>query len=67
ETGDQVETMEEDQLLKFITVQGVTAPWVLDHFVNGKQVTRINYEDVRYNQPVDDALFTKPADVKKIK
>jgi hypothetical protein len=67
ETGDQVETTEEDQLLKFITVQGVTAPWVLDHFVNGKQVTRINYEDVRYNQPVDDALFTKPADVKKIK
>ena len=67
ETGDEVETTEEDQLFKFISVQGVTAPWVIDHFVNGKQVTRINYEDVKYNQPIDDALFAKPADVKKIK
>ena len=67
DSGDEVETNEEDQLLKFITVQGITAPWVVDHFVNGKQVTRINYEDLKYNQPVDDALFTKPADVKKIK
>jgi len=67
ETGDQVETTEEDQLLKFITVQGVTAPWVIDHFINGKQSSRINYEDVKYNASIDDALFAKPTDVKKIK
>ena len=67
DSGDEVETNEEDQLLKFITVQGVTAPWVVDHYINGKQVTRINYEDLKYNQPVDEALFAKPADVKKIK
>ena len=67
DSGDEVETNEEDQLLKFITVQGITAPWVVDHFINGKQVTRINYEDLKYNQPVDDALFAKPTDVKKIK
>jgi hypothetical protein len=67
ETGDEVETTEEDQLLKFIAVQGVTAPWVVDHYINGKQVTRVNYEDLKYNQPIDDALFAKPADVKKIK
>ncbi|HET9528076.1 MAG TPA: hypothetical protein VFO99_18010 [Pyrinomonadaceae bacterium] len=67
DSGDLVETTEEDQLLKFITVQGITAPWVLDHFINGKQVTRINYESVQYNQPIDDAIFAKPADVKKIK
>lgn len=67
DSGDEVETNEEDQLLRFITVQGVSAPWVIDHFVNGKQVTRINYESVQYNQSVPDALFTKPADVKSIK
>lgn len=67
DTGDQVETTEEDQLLKFITVQGITAPWVIDHFVNGKQTTRINYESLQYNAPIDDSLFAKPADVKKIK
>jgi hypothetical protein len=67
DSGDQVETTEEDQLLKFITVQGITAPWVIDHYVNGKQVTRINYESVQYNAPIDEALFAKPTDVKKIK
>ena len=67
ETGDEVETTEEDQLLKFITVDGITAPWVIDHFINGKQVTRINYESVQYNPPIADALFAKPTDVKKIK
>jgi hypothetical protein len=67
DSGDQVETTEEDQLLKFITVQGITAPWVVDHYINSKQVTRINYESVQYNAPIDDALFAKPTDVKKIK
>ena len=67
ETGDVEETTEEDQLLKFITVSGVTQPWVIDHFVNGVQTTRINYESVVYNQPLPDSLFAKPADVKQIK
>src|SRR5215211_1220850 len=67
DTGDMVETTEEDQLLKFIEVDGVTAPWVVDHFVNGKQISRINYESVQYNQRFPDSLFAKPADVKAIK
>jgi len=67
DTGDQVETTEEDQLLKFITIDGVTAPWVIDHFVNGKQTSRINYESVQYNQKFADTLFAKPDDVKSIK
>lgn len=67
ETGDQVEATEEDQLLKFITVDGVTAPWVVDHFVNGKQSSRINYESVQYNQRFADTLFAKPDNVKSIK
>lgn len=67
DTGDMVETTEEDQLLKFIQVDGVTAPWVVDHFVNGKQLSRINYESVQYNQRFPDNLFAKPADVKSIK
>jgi hypothetical protein len=67
DSGDQVETTEEDVLLKFITVDGVTAPWVIDHFVNGKQTSRINYEQIQYNQRLADTLFAKPADVKAIK
>lgn len=67
DSGDEVETTEEDQILRYVENQGVQTPWVIDHFINGKQVTRINYESVQYNQKIDDALFAKPVDVKKIK
>jgi len=67
DTGDVEETTEEDQLLKFIAVDGVTAPWVIDHFVNGHQTSRVNYESVQYNQNLPDTVFAKPDDVKKIK
>jgi hypothetical protein len=67
DSGDEVETTEEDQLYKFITIDGVTAPWVIDHFVNGKQSSRINYESVQYNQRFADTLFAKPDNVKSIK
>src|SRR5829696_2742476 len=67
DTGDMVEMTEEDQLLKFIAIEGVTAPWVVDHFVNGKQTSRLNYEQVQYNQRFPDTLFAKPDNVKSIK
>ena len=67
DSGDQVETTEEDFLLRFITVEGVSAPWVIDHYVDGTQTSRINYEQIQYNQPLGDVLFVKPADVKSIK
>jgi hypothetical protein len=67
DSGDLVQVTEEDHLLKYITIDGVTAPWVIDHFINGKQTTRINYESVQYNQRFVENLFTKPDNVKAIK
>ena len=67
ESGDMVWMTEEDHRFKFISVDGITAPWVIDHFVNGKQTSRIAYESVLYNQRFADNLFAKPADVKSIK
>jgi len=67
DSGDVVMMSEEDQLFKFITVDGITAPWVIDHYINGKQTSRINYESVQYNQRFPENIFTKPADVKSIK
>jgi hypothetical protein len=67
DSGDMVETNEEDQFFKFIEIDGVTAPWVIDHYINGKQSSRINYESVQYNQTFPPDLFTKPANVKAIK
>jgi len=67
DSGDVVSMTEEDQLFKFITIDGITAPWVIDHYINGKQSSRINYESVQYNQRLADSLFAKPTDVKSIK
>jgi hypothetical protein len=67
DTGTEEETTEEDQFLKFISVEGVNVPLVIDHYINGKQTSRINYESVQYNQKFADALFAKPENVKAIK
>ena len=67
DSGDMDETTEEDRLQKPIIIDGVTAPWVIDHFVNGTQITRINFESVQYNQTLPDSLFAKPDSVKSIK
>lgn len=61
------EFMEEDRLAKPINIDGVTAPWVIDHFIAGKQTSRINYEAIEYNKPIADSLFTKPATIKGVK
>lgn len=67
DTGDMVEVTEEDRIMKLIENEGVTSPWVIDHFVNGKQATRINYESLQYNLKFPDNLFAKPDNVKSIK
>jgi len=67
ESGDEEETNEEDQFFKFITMDSVNAPWVVDHFINGTQSSRINYETIQYNQRLADTLFAKPENVKAIK
>ena len=67
DTGDQVEVTEEDRIMRVLDNEGVTTPWVIDHYTNGKQTTRINYESVLYNQRIPDTLFAKPDNVKSIK
>lgn len=67
DSGDAIEVTEEDRILRFIPVNGVNAQWIIDHFVNDQQTSRINYESVQYNQPFADTLFAKPDSVKSIK
>jgi len=61
------ESNEEDRLARPITVDGITAPWVIDHYVNGVQTSRINYESIEYNKPLPESLFAKPENIKAIK
>jgi len=67
DSGDEEETTEEDRFFKFITIDGVNAPYVIDHFINNNQVTRINYDTIQYNLKLADSLFAKPDNIKAIK
>jgi TonB family protein len=58
---------EEDRYAQFIDVQGVMAPFVIDHFRDGKQTSRINYNTMEYNKNIPASVFTKPADIKEAK
>lgn len=67
DSGDQVETTEEEHFLRFVTNNGIQSPWIIDRFINGKQTARINYEAVEYNQRLADTLWAKPDNLKSIK
>jgi hypothetical protein len=67
ESGEIESVSEEDRLFKPINMDGVTVPYIVDHFRNGVQTSRINYDTVEINKPVADALFAKPANIKAIK
>ncbi len=67
DSGDQVETTEEEHFMRFVDINGIQAPWIIDRYINGKQTARINYEGVQYNQKLADTLWPKPDNVKAIK
>ncbi len=67
DTEQMEEFTEEDRLFKPITLGGISAPFVIDHFRNGVQSSRINYESIEFNKPIPDSLFAKPANIKAIK
>src|ERR1051325_805696 len=67
DTFEVLELSEEDRLAKPITISGITAPWVVDHYISGVQTSRVAYESMVYNQPIPDSLFEKPANIKSIR
>lgn len=67
DTEEVESSSEEDRLHKMITIDGVTVPFVIDHYSNKIQTSRIAYDTVEYNKPIADSLFTKPANIKAIK
>ena len=67
DSNETEEITEEDRLAKPITIGGITAPWVVDHFINGVQTSRINFESIAYNEPAPDSLFAKPVNIKALK
>jgi hypothetical protein len=64
-TGE--ESKEEDRYAQFVEVQGVLAPFVIDHFRNGKQSSRINYQSIEFNKTISGSIFNKPVSPKEFK
>ena len=58
--ADREETKEEDRYAQFVDFQGVKTPLIVDHFSNGAQTSRINYESIEFNKTIPDSIFAKP-------
>jgi hypothetical protein len=65
--GEGAEVKEEDRYAMYVETQGIFAPFVIDHFQNGAQTSRINYLKIEYNKAIPDSVFNKPADAKELK
>jgi hypothetical protein len=61
------EITEEDRLAKPVNIDGVIAAFVVDHFINGKQTSRINFETIEFNRALPASLFAKPENIKALK
>jgi outer membrane lipoprotein-sorting protein len=58
---------DEDRYAQFVDVEGVKAPFVVDHYTDGQAVSRINYDSFEFNKRIPDSIFTKPANPKDSK
>jgi hypothetical protein len=61
------EAKEEDRMAQWIEVNGVMAPFIVDHFRGGAQMTRVNYKTIEFNRPLAPAFFARPENVKALK
>lgn len=65
--ADKEEVTEEDRYAQFVDVQGIKTPFIVDHFSNKSQTSRVNYESVEFNKNIPDSIFTKPNAPKDLK
>jgi hypothetical protein len=65
--NDGEETREEDRYAQFVEVQGIYTPFIIDHFQNGVQTSRINYQKIEFNKKIPDSIFAQPKDPKEIR
>jgi hypothetical protein len=61
------ELKEEVRYAQFVQIRGIYAPMIVDHFINNKHTSRINYLTVEFNKPVPDSIFNKPSNAKELR
>lgn len=65
--SDGEEVTEEDRYAQFVDVQSIKTPFIVDHFSNNRQTSRVNYESVEFNKPIPDQIFSQPKTAKELK
>ncbi len=65
--SDGEDVTEEDRYAQFVDVQGIKTPFIVDHFSNNKQTSRVNYESVEFNKSIPEQIFAQPKTVKELK
>jgi hypothetical protein len=65
--ADGEEIKEEDRYAQYVDVRGIYAPFIVDHFINDKHTSRINYLTIEFNKPIPDAIFNKPSSAKELR
>ena len=65
--ADNEEITEEDRYAQFLDFNGVRSPFIIDHYTNKVQSSRINYESIEFNKAVPDSIFAKPSNPKELK
>ncbi|MGA9994318.1 MAG: hypothetical protein WBP93_02835 [Pyrinomonadaceae bacterium] len=66
-TEEGEEVTEEDRLAQLVSTGGVTAPFIIDHYRAGVQMSRVNYQSIEFNATIPDSLFARPANIKALK
>lgn len=58
--AEGVDVKEEERFAQFVEFDGVYVPLIVERFVDSKQTSRVNYQNITLNAPLSDALFAKP-------
>lgn len=61
------EINDEDRYAQFVDLDGIKTPFIIDHYLDGQPVSRINYGSVDFNKSVPASIFIKPATAKDAK
>jgi hypothetical protein len=57
----------ETRYYRWVEFGGVQFPTLQDSYRDGKQSSRVSFDEVNLNAAVTDKLFAKPANIKEVK
>jgi hypothetical protein len=64
---DKGKVKAENRFFRYIELNGIRSPYVVDLYENGVQVLRLNYDQREFNVEVPEKLFIKPESAKSLK